>query len=164
MVRAVSEVVKVAAHEDCPIISISDYCSVSKLIGEELDFMYGLAEGNDGQIDGAASRMSRLGGYIAIRNDGGFIEIGVELSLSLVVFRLLAPAHKVVDCFLRAIGIIDDQRVAQFLEVGLNVRQCVASTLGEDDCLTEVAIYYFTYEVFRDCVTWLENNGGIYAG
>lgn len=152
------------AHEQGSIISIGDHCSVSEGIGEEFDFMYGLSEGNNRQINGATSRVAGLGGYIAIRNDPGLIKIRVKLCLSLVVLWLFAPAHEVVDSFLRTIRIIDHQRVSQFLQIGLNICQCVASTLGYDDCLPEVPIYHLTHEVFGDGIAWLEDYGGVYVG
>lgn len=109
MMGSKTEIIEVAAHELTAIISVQ-YCRViGQVIAINLNLMYLLSEGNDGKIDCTASRMARLFRHITVRDDTLFVQIWVKLCLCLVILRLLAPSNKVIDSFLRPIGIVYDK-------------------------------------------------------
>ena len=108
MVGGKAEKVEVAAHELAAVVSVEYARAVGQVVTESLHLMDGLSEGNDGQVDGAASRMAGLFSHV-VGNDVILIQVRIELCLCLVVLRLLAPPDEVIDGLLRPIGIVDHE-------------------------------------------------------
>lgn len=106
MMGSKTEVVEMAAHELAAIVSVEYGSAIGQVIAKSLNLMDGLSEGNDGEIDGTASRMARLLRHITIRDDALLVQIGVELCLRLIVLGLFAPSDKMIDRLLWPIGIV----------------------------------------------------------
>ena len=109
MMGGEAEKVEVAAHELAAVVSVEYARAVGQVVAEGLHLMDRLSDGNDGQVDGTASRMAGFLSHVAVGDDALLIQVRVELCLCLVVLRLLAPPDKVIYRFLGPIGIVDHE-------------------------------------------------------
>src|SRR5271170_1519287 len=102
--------------------------------------------------------MSRRTRDIPIGKDLCFADVWIKLCLHLLVGDVAAPGDKIVDCFLRAKGIIDFDRQAVFLGNALSLGQGYGCLLGENCAIVGVARDWPTDEVVAIGVAQLNEN------
>ena len=112
------------------------------------------------QVNGAATRMAALLGYIALHKEHALVEVGIEVALHQRVRNITCPAHKVVDGLLWTVGIVNLQAVALFHDVVAHGTQAVCRPFRQQRCRLFVAVNALAYKVICSEIANLQNGIG----
>ena len=103
----------------------------------------------EGEVDGAAPRMSAFLGDIVLCEEHALVEVGIEVGLHAGVGNVFRPAHEMVDGLLRPVGIVDFQTVAFCLQLVAHGAQFVGSLSGEHRLRLEIAVDALAHKVVK---------------
>ena len=153
-----SKKVEVYTGVHSAVIPIKDSGIVCEIAGDKPDGSRGPTCCDEGEVDSTSSTMSWFFGNIARWNDILFVNERVELCFSFVVFWSLTPPHKVIDCLLGSIGIIDYDCISSNQTFLLNLGQCLCCLLGENGSVAIVPINHLSNKVARYSVASRNQN------